>query len=784
MKKLFSVIMCVLMVMCFMPTLAFATDGVETQEDVSVASVTTMTDGVTTTKYYDTLQAAINAASSGDTVKLLKNVDTSEITETTKTFIIKDKDLTIDTNGYSITDSLAYYTINVKNGALTIKGGGAINKTGNGITTICTLGTLTLENVTVSISNYDSPIAVKVEENGVGNKGTLIVNDGTVINATDGQAIQAWGDVTINGGTMNGKVAAWSVKSWNPGKITVAGGTINGNLETYQRHYINSKTNVNTYPTDSASISVTNGTVNGELVKKYVKDTSDSRKTEAEDKSNFEVDSNITVSGGKFNTDPTAYLAEGKTVVASGDSKYPYEVKSKTDNVEVAKTAEAKVESDVKIDESKTDAEKEAINAEVTKAAEAIKETSITGLEVAAATEATKDAKAQDVESAKNALKVALPDARIDEQTTVNVFVQPYLDIKIADATVTTEGTEKVTGTITELTLDIVPMVKTIATTATEANDIVTESGNGKTKNAVEIEDAKEVKVITPVTITIPLPAGFVTSKDTPLYIKHTKDNRASYVYTATVTSKEVNEKTSYSATFTNPNGFSEFLMTKQNISVAKIGEVGYTTLQDAVNAVKDGETITLTQDAGSATVNRTVSFNVEKGDFTYEIKIGGNSKNSGTDDSYEVVYTAPRHSSSSKSSTVDKTEDPTKDTGAVDEKDSKATATELANALSFKARSSKTAKGNIKVNLTVTDDEIQAIEKLGYTVKYKFYRSTEKSSGYTAMKEKDAKTYTNTTGKSGTRYYYKARVMVYDSDGTLVTYTALKQCKYASRIK
>ncbi len=104
--------------------------------------------------------------------------------------------------------------------------------------------------------------------------------------------------------------------------------------------------------------------------------------------------------------------------------------------------------------------------------------------------------------------------------------------------------------------------------------------------------------------------------------------------------------------------------------------------------------------------------------------------------------------------------------------------------AITLKARSSKTKKGNIKVNLKVSSDEIKAIESLGYTVAYKFYRSTKKSSSYKAKIEKASKAYTNTTGKKGTRYYYKARVMVYDSEGTLIAKTALKQCKYAARIK
>lgn len=112
------------------------------------------------------------------------------------------------------------------------------------------------------------------------------------------------------------------------------------------------------------------------------------------------------------------------------------------------------------------------------------------------------------------------------------------------------------------------------------------------------------------------------------------------------------------------------------------------------------------------------------------------------------------------------------------------AKAAEQAKEIMLQARSAKTAKGNIKVNLKVNEDAIKAIEDLGYTVKYKFYRSTIKNAKYVGKFETTAKTYTNTTGKKGTRYYYKARVMVYDAQGELVAKTALTQCKYACRIK
>ncbi len=110
--------------------------------------------------------------------------------------------------------------------------------------------------------------------------------------------------------------------------------------------------------------------------------------------------------------------------------------------------------------------------------------------------------------------------------------------------------------------------------------------------------------------------------------------------------------------------------------------------------------------------------------------------------------------------------------------------AKELTKALKLKARSAKTAKGSIKVTLSLTKGDLKAIEDLGYTVKYKFYRSTKKAASYKAALEKTGKTYTNTNGKKGTKYYYKARVMVYDAEGTLVAKSALTQCKYACRTK
>ena len=100
-------------------------------------------------------------------------------------------------------------------------------------------------------------------------------------------------------------------------------------------------------------------------------------------------------------------------------------------------------------------------------------------------------------------------------------------------------------------------------------------------------------------------------------------------------------------------------------------------------------------------------------------------------------------------------------------------------------ARSAKTAKKNVKVTVSLDKQDKAIIKELkdaGYTVKYRFYRSTKKAAGYKAAVTKKTTSYTNTSGKKGTKYFYKVQVRVYDENGKLTAKTALKQCKYAAR--
>ena len=110
----------------------------------------------------------------------------------------------------------------------------------------------------------------------------------------------------------------------------------------------------------------------------------------------------------------------------------------------------------------------------------------------------------------------------------------------------------------------------------------------------------------------------------------------------------------------------------------------------------------------------------------------------------------------------------------------------ELAGKIQLKARSVKTKKGNIKVTLKITKgaNSFKALEDMGYTLKYRFYRSTKKAASYKAKFETYKKPYTNTDAKKGVRYYYKARVLVYDGEGNLIAKTKLGKCWYATRIR
>ncbi len=181
------------------------------------------------------------------------------------------------------------------------------------------------------------------------------------------------------------------------------------------------------------------------------------------------------------------------------------------------------------------------------------------------------------------------------------IKVVAYLQVAATGYTQGGEDTEKA------FTLDIQPMYKVVAT-----ND------SGDESDSLENGELNVSSTAEPVEITVGLPEGFVSdTSTTPVYVYH-----KNYIYETIL----VGDSAPYTATFTNPHGFSAFtLKTTAGASVTDLNgqTTVYATLQDAVNAVKDGETITLLANGQTATVAKTVTFTVVAGGNTCTIKDG-----------------------------------------------------------------------------------------------------------------------------------------------------------------
>ena len=107
----------------------------------------------------------------------------------------------------------------------------------------------------------------------------------------------------------------------------------------------------------------------------------------------------------------------------------------------------------------------------------------------------------------------------------------------------------------------------------------------------------------------------------------------------------------------------------------------------------------------------------------------------------------------------------------------------ELMQSAKFKVTTTKTSKKSVKVQVAAKSSKslISDIKSLGYTVKYQFYRSTKKTAGYKLLKTSSKNSFISTKGTKGRKYYYKARVLVYDGS-KLVARSTLKRCSYGAR--
>lgn len=576
---------------------------------------------------YSTLSAAVAAANNGDTVTLLTNTD-EDIT------IAQDKDIILDLNGKKLTN-VASHTIFNK-GTLTINGN-------NGTVDNVTNGTAAVYNdvtgkVTINGGSYTRSAEASKDENNSGgnswyvihnygimniNKGTfkfsdtnvgafsslihngwydgskntaqknavMTINDGDFTQGTGGKITvknDDYGELEIKGGVFTQpQNNYYCIFSYNIAKIS--GGTING--------YVGNAYGNETCDKGDLTIS-DNAVVNGGVQSATAagNDSSD-KKNLIKITDNAKVAGAITsadvkyvsVSGGYFTTDPSAYVASGYVAGTSDVSGYSYKVVAKTNtgNVEVKPDV---ADPEVKVSDSISKEDQ----AKVAAAAATVSAPTL-GAETG---DIVKDIN-------EDTAKTLIEKATTVQGNNKKLYVQSSLKVEPTAYNETTKT----------LALKITPQYRIVASTAATADGI--ELGdNGK--NAEVVQDYQPMNITKATVVTMELPAGFAVDNGAKLSIQHTKSNGTVEYYTGTVTKKD----DKLYLTFTT-NGFSPFVI---SVPAASIGENVYPTLQAAVDSVKNNETIKLAQDvavsdvvAVTVTANKTFKIDTTKaGSSTY----------------------------------------------------------------------------------------------------------------------------------------------------------------------
>ena len=288
-------------------------------------------------KNYATLQAAFDAAKSGNTVKLLadtkENVVVNRVYELTfdlngftlnggtekgkPALTLNNKHLTIKDSSADQTGTImredtaensgvsSHYVIDIQGeyGVLTFESGNVINHSGNkdrgaslvrvGNDSVKVYPTLNIKGGTFTQDNF---IVIKVD------CGFFYLNGGT-LNSKNDYAIENWKSATVKGGTVNGTVSSWTYSDGSSSTLTVSGGTINGDVQSVSYDGAAGKL---------AKVSITGGTVTGTLSNKVYNKPGDADKAKA----------TIEVTGGTFSADPSKYVVESSAITTNDDGTF------------------------------------------------------------------------------------------------------------------------------------------------------------------------------------------------------------------------------------------------------------------------------------------------------------------------------------------------------------------------------------------------------------------------------------------------------------------------------
>lgn len=580
-------------------------------------------------KGYKTLADAVAAAQGGATVKLLKDV-------TEDVVIPADKTITLDLNGKKLT--------NIRDNTITNHGKiEIIDKTGKGVvdnitnakTAITNDGTVVLRGGTYTRSQE----AGKDKDNGGGNSyytilndngGSLTIYDGvTVYNKghfssmiRNGGTAGAESKLYINGGTFSGGIN--TVKNDESGYLNISGGDFSNTTQfvvmNWHKAEISGDATFAVNDTAEAVLFTSSyggaATTKGELTISggYFKTATDTQDMirDAYDANNKGT---AYVSGGYFNKRFSGdFCATGLTVIDNDDKIYKYTVG----------TVEVKDENEIKTgtQEGDTQADVSAIAADKQDAAREVGK-SVTPTKLADTTPITPDDKAQALTELVKKNKVTLDtNGKIPENTTVTVVKETYLDVTVT-------GYDTANSTVS---MDIAPKYNLIA---------VAKTGDNQTAQ-VTLKSAQDAKVgSTEVEVT--LPEAFKGKK---VYINH---NNGANLYVATA------DKTTGKVKFTT-NGFSPFTFALTNPDVvAEVNGNAYKTLQEAANAAKDGDEITVIQNKNlDLTFTTTKSVKVtNKTNDKITVKFNGTNKDVAKDATETFSYTKSSSGSSSSGKTT-----------------------------------------------------------------------------------------------------------------------------------
>ena len=286
---------------------------------------------------FKTLAGAIDAASDGATVKLIKDIK-EDIT------VPAGKSITIDLNSKSITNSSSD-TITVAQGAnLTIKGTGTVDNITHGKAALVNYGTAVLDGGTYTRSledeenNKDSAgknsFYTILNDKG-GNmtikNGVNVTNKGhfsSMIRNGGDSASQSASKLKINGGSFSGGIN--TVKNDELGELTVSGGSFSNTSQFVIMNWHKANISGGSFEAnDSAEavlftskylenravgeLTVTGGT--------YI--SKDNQKVLCDRYDNSEkYKGTATITGGTFSTSPKAYVAGENKVYKYNDSNY------------------------------------------------------------------------------------------------------------------------------------------------------------------------------------------------------------------------------------------------------------------------------------------------------------------------------------------------------------------------------------------------------------------------------------------------------------------------------